>query len=351
MDLLWAFDEVAEGLLAWGAERLSAFSSSSLSSSPPPPAARGEKKLRVFKPDSNRTLFGVDGKPLTAEEASVASTWRSHHAFSARCAPFARNSGDGAEKGCGTPELTLSACRDWTVDFRVRSAEADPHVLLSVAPYYLPPTTTAFGVQDSVAAALPAQPTTAPLLPTSVEEKTHYDQRMLGTPLIWEEPYTLSLECTKAGLHVWSDHWQLFGRKIASVGLTAVGKETSSTTPPPQPTPSSPASAVPQYEGYVRLRWHRVGDAQTVANKESAHSGDKAVVSVSVGTLRSGDASSQCAGANAKEQTSLSGPPLEWQLVHETNVDLDGDGVARALFVPYVTLLEGGDEVSILHGE
>ena len=46
------------------------------------------------------------------------------------------------------------------------------------------------------------------------ESQSSFDQRVLGTPMLWEEPHAYFLECRRNGGFLWSESAQTFGKKV-----------------------------------------------------------------------------------------------------------------------------------------
>ncbi|CBZ37619.1 hypothetical protein, conserved [Leishmania donovani] len=306
----------------------------------------------LWKKNRNNYLFDAQGKLLGAAEAHSPTIWRTHHAFSGRCAlvnPTAPVTGGAAAQSFGAPgwaEQAWTAYQSWSVGFRLSSTTTDePHILLSVAPAYFPNLVSATGeIRKADAATLASLPC-AP----SAEEEVIYNKRMLETPLIWEEPYALSVECTTHGVFLWSDHWGIFGRKIADRCLEArqdnVRQSGIATLPSPDPSPSSAAAgeelALVAYDAALRLRWNAAGPG----SKSSTDGGSARAVAptLSVELKTSGDAAAGGAAPTCEEKV---GEEL-WQ--HLIDLPLSLDEVAcKAAFRPYVTLMEGGDAVELL---
>ncbi|CBZ30271.1 conserved hypothetical protein [Leishmania mexicana MHOM/GT/2001/U1103] len=306
----------------------------------------------LWKKNRNNYLFDAQGKLLGAAEVHNPTIWRTHHAFSARCAlvsPTVPPTGGAGAQSFGAPgwaEQAWTAYQSWAVGFRLSSTATDePHILLSVAPAYFPNLVSATGeIHKANAATLACLPC-AP----SAEEEDLYNKRMLETPLIWEEPYALSVECTTHGVFLWSDHWGIFGRKIADRCLEVRQGEAKRsgipTLPSPDPSPSSAAAdeevAPVVYDAALRLRWSTAG---TGSQSTTDGGSSRAVVpTLSVELKTSGDAAAGGAATTREEKV---GEEL-WQ--HLVDLPLSLDEVAcKAAFRPYVTLMEGGDSVELL---
>ncbi|GET92226.1 hypothetical protein, conserved [Leishmania tarentolae] len=305
----------------------------------------------LWKKNKNNDLLDAQGKLLTPTEAYNPTIWRTHRAFSGRCAlvnPTATATNGMASQSFGAPgwaEQAWASYQSWSVGFRLSSkATEKPHILLSIAPAYFPNLVSATGEIRPVDAATLASLPSAP----SAEEEVIYKKRMLETPLIWEEPYALSVECTANGVFLWSDHWGIFGRKIADRCLEVrqgeVARGGIATRASPSPSPSSAADdtlAWVAYDAALRLRWNVAGTGnQSNSDGRSAGAGTP-TLSIELRT-RAGAAE----GGAATVRDEKVGKEL-WQ--HLTDLPLSLDDVAsKATFRPYVTLMEGGDSVELL---
>ncbi|ORC93548.1 uncharacterized protein TM35_000014250 [Trypanosoma theileri] len=388
-------------------------------------------------------LLDRNGTPLTADNIHTATTWRSHHAFSGRCGlrvdqQQQQQQGEGEGKGkeredegenskqqtlqknansygggdVPQPETVLEESgeaivsqspddyRTWIADFHLLSKSDEPHVLLSVAPHFLPlqGNTTEEKVWHS---------------PTK-EDQEIYDKRMLETPLIWEEPMTLSVDCTSNGMYLWSEEWGFFGEKIADscfeqqVHRRVVGDYHSNNRNGIQESLQQQEQIEEwqqekSHEAFVRLSWRmkpageqdaRSGEHRSLHDSTFTHinenfqsygemvvfvrsgssqdnvcndrnngstggggddgnsggSGMSLVVSAITTTLLSSSSSSSgglngCKGTEGGELIS-SGNHV-WRRVCERVVVLNGI-LQEMHFVPYVTLMDDGDEVTIL---
>jgi hypothetical protein len=328
---MWAFEAYAEGLVVTTADGAE-------SSSPAAPPRYLQKTTR------NNDLFDASGKPLAASEMHDATTWRTHHAFGGRCALVKASTQGGSstgERGRQPVEAALasssspcwaeqawSAYQTWCIAFRLRSVTAEePHILLSVAPAYYPLLTSPTGETREPDAATLASLPAAP----SSEEQHHYNRRLLDTPLIWEEAYALSVECTPQGMFLWSDHYELFGKKIADrcleVHQCKIGDSAEMPAEAPHPTAELP---VQSYSAAVRLRFSTAGAAA-----------DTPLPALAVDLQKPSSFVHPASGAAKGADDAL------WQ--HIVDIPLPMDGVAmKASFRPHVTLLESGDSVEIL---
>lgn len=174
----------------------------------------------------------------------------------------------------GTPSWLSRRPADyssWRVDLYLRSSVDDPNILVSVGPYYYPygselgalsgmvPIATSssclsicsnLGIadsegideahrkkkchnstntSDSVIYPPPQgqHPSPCPIqlfspLPPTPEERRYFDKKMLYTPLIWEEPFTVSVEVTAGGLSLWSEQWEVYSKRLSDVGMQKV---------------------------------------------------------------------------------------------------------------------------------
>ncbi|KPA82196.1 hypothetical protein ABB37_03318 [Leptomonas pyrrhocoris] len=325
---MWGFEAYSEGL------ETTAGAESKISVEPP---------RELHKTSRNNDLFDVSGKPLTASDMQDATTWRTHHAFSGRCALVkpaekGKSNGNSRDATAESPppqrsrpswaEEAWAAYQNWTIAFRLRSTTAEePHVLLSVAPAYFPllcsPTGEMSAPDAETLASLPAAP--------SSQEQEHYNHRLLDTPLIWEEAYALSVECTTRGMFLWSDHWELFGKRIADRCLEVQTKPKEIAEVAAAATAEGAASPPLQsYSSAVRLRF------KSLPSTEAAAEPHPPVLTVDV----------QAAGSVVSGATNWVDNAV-WQ--HVADVPLPMDALAqRSSFRPHVTLLESGDSAEIL---
>ncbi|KPI87486.1 hypothetical protein ABL78_3435 [Leptomonas seymouri] len=328
---MWAFEAYAEGLVTM------VDAESDVSEKPP---------RQLHKTSRNNDLFDASGKPLMASDMHDATTWRTHHAFGGRCAiikPFVedgkgKSSPDSRAERCSPhpsgpswAEQAWAAYQSWSIAFRLRATTSEePHILLSVAPAYFPlltlPTGEAREPDAETLASLPAAPT--------AQEQKHYNNRLLGTPLIWEEAYALSVECTPRGMFLWSDHWELFGKKIADRCLEVQEKTKEVDEASSAVVAEGTASPHRQsYSGAVRLRFNvqHSTDATAEPHPPSLAVDVQAPVSLvnpGVGTANWAD--------NAM-----------WQHVRDIHLPMDALAL-KTSFRPHVTLLEGGASAEIL---
>ncbi|KAL7696281.1 hypothetical protein NQL31_005723 [Lotmaria passim] len=327
---MWAFEAYAEGLVTAAAVE---------------PEAAEKPPRQLHKTSRNNDIFDVDGKPLAASKRHEATTWRTHHSFSGRCAlvkPAAYDGWSGEANGAAPTcppypsgpswaEQAWAAYQSWSVTFSLHSATADePHILLSVAPAYFPllssPTGETLTPDAKTLASLPAAP--------SAQEQKHYNNRLLDTPLIWEEAYALSVECTPRGLFLWSDHWELYGKKILDRCL-----EVQKGAPRPAGdavVDFSVNQPLRSYSGAVRLRFNA---ADVERGAEEGADSHPAVLAVDIQTPAS--------QVSLAASTTKGAEEVQWQ--HVVDVPLPMDALARkAAFRPHVTLLESGDSVAII---
>ncbi|RNF27021.1 uncharacterized protein Tco025E_00705 [Trypanosoma conorhini] len=346
----WSFDRVAEGLLFSDLRQLS----------------------RRHPQDA---MLDVNGVPLARGRATEVHTWRSHHAFSGRCGlsvkrptepsdnrEAARRNGGGdvpnPEKMSSSHECTFSRSPDdyraWEVDFHLQSTSETPHVLLSVAPQYLP-------LQSSVVESGRSW------CPPTAEEQEMYDKRILETPLIWEEPMTLSVDCTTNGIFLWSDEWRMFGEKIADRCFSRriqshVGEYSVDNTGPRSVVREGP------YEAFVRLSWRMMAAGECDAYYGEKRSfNDSSLPNTCVGPrygevsvfLRTSNLDQEDEVASVMRQRdgggtvrarggeSVSSGAQVWERAGGCAVP--GDDVPDEMyFAPYVTLMDAGDEAILL---
>lgn len=326
---MWGFDAFADGL-----------STAAKDSDSPDTAAPPQQLHKHYR---NNDLFDAGGKLLDAETAHHATTWRSHHAFSGRCAlvsPIAAADQQQQQRRAfhvpAWAEQSWSAYQSWSAGFRLRSVAADePHILLSIAPAYFPNLVSATGdTREADAATLASLP-----CPPSAEEEAIYHHRVLETPLIWEEPYALSLECTPHGLFLWSDQWGIFGKKVADRCLE-VRSDPSVSPGTGDAAVEGASSAQPCFAAALRLHW-RAGAGGSSAGTPAAPTQPTLTVE-----LQTVEADAATTGSTTSVTTERGGNAV-WQQVIELPLPLDGVS-AKAAFRPYVTLMEGGDSVELL---
>lgn len=317
---MWAFEAYAEGLRTTLAE-------AKASSEPP---------RQLHKTSRNNDLFDAAGKPLAAHELHNVTTWRTHHAFGGRCALVKAQEGKESDAAVAVASRTgpqrwaeqaWAAYQDWSVSFSLRSTTAEePHILLSVAPAYVPllssPTGETLEADAATLSSLPAAPT--------AQEQQHYDNRLLDTPLIWEEAYTLSVECTPRGMFLWSDQWELYGKKIADRCLEVQKK-------PEMPVDADDAAvagaALQTFAAAVRLRFH-------------APSSDDASSKLTPAVLAV-DLQESPALTDVKSSAAKRVDDAMWR--HVMDIPLPLDALARrTAFRPHVSLLESGDSVELI---
>lgn len=179
--------------------------------------------------------------------------------------------------------LWLSRCAsdysEWRVDLYLRSESQNPSILISVGPFFCP-YATELGVLSNVLSipedrfllfppnrrdsarsgfsfsevkirsTSPSAPSRdrctfppcpfSPFPPTS-EERQSFDKKMLYTPLIWEEPFTVSAEINAKEISVWSEFGELYGQRVHSTGFQKVCGEPQRVETPPSAPPADSA--------------------------------------------------------------------------------------------------------------
>lgn len=191
------------------------------------PCSMEEEQISLQKPSAwisrdEEVLKDMDVGP----DKKYHNIRRSYMSFSGRCVP-ARPKCDEATWHSPNPALPAVATpwsstnpKDysaWYANFFVSSCVTNlPSVLISVAPLFFPYTSEL----SLLGAGRPSiHPESASALPKTSEEKDLFEKKMLHTPLIWEEPHTLSIEIRKNGIFLWSDQWKLYGKKISEKGF------------------------------------------------------------------------------------------------------------------------------------
>lgn len=337
---MWAFEKIADGLfLRHG------------SAAPSDASAAASKLPRILlKKSGSNDIFDAHGKPLGSDEQQQATTWRSHHAFSGRCAivdvaPLAEHAGpqhveqQQHQASEETPQSLLwvqhtwQAYRLWDAQLKLQATAAEePSFLVSVAPYYYPynggkeyNSDAAFQSSEAGTSARDID-----LLTPSVEERVMYDRRLLETPLIWEEPYTLSVECSPRGVFLWSDQWSLYGKKIADHCLIKRDSGARISTSAPNDN-----GGKVEYEGAVRLQW----SIENTPVDQTGSTTATLTVATAVPEMPGGD-DHHCGEATSPQEG------LRWMMVAELPLPLQNLS-ARAVFVPHVTLMESGDSAEL----
>ncbi|CCW66601.1 unnamed protein product [Phytomonas sp. Hart1] len=428
MGLFWKFDCISEGLISSvpvpttgnsianenrDPEGLSILGSHSNLRGDTSLQCSGNKESNGLKGEwiakciSSKTLLDVNGRVLSVQEARLATTWRTHHAFSARCGlavsqttiyspPRTPHTPAGIPKQTETPEDSTQTCgqalpfrgtppwmlrdarfyRAWKIDVYIRSTCADPHILLSVAPHYF-----VYGYGNGVALngkSGPHPPTgqngdneNALPWPSSVEDKIAYDKRMLETPLVYEEPYAVSAAFGSKGIHLWSDHWVRHGERVSSHRLEPFFSKEDSFLQSFSPLSfiqfssdqeggvsgegitrngSSTEGTPLGYQGFVRLQWSTPDPCSDAQMDDTL----VATLSVFVGETRhrdsqKGDLGTHRDAANSsKNNLGIDSNDIKWQHAFDRTLQL-GPETSNLLFVPYVTLLDSGSEVLILN--
>lgn len=355
----WVFDQAAPGLIV---SKLRKWWNTTHGGDASVGGEESSRAVWLRKVHNSNVLFDSTGsRELSKEEACALTTWRSHHAFSGRCmlskppeekhaTTTAAAKSDSEAVGSARIVTDSEAYRHWEVRFLLRSTNEEPTTLLSVAPYYLP-----YSAAIDLLSNAPAvkeglcKGWTSP----SADNRRQYDKRIMETPLIYEEPYTFSVECTPQGMFLWSDHWKLWGDKIAprcyEAGTFTLNPTTGSSTP-------GGPTRVSGHQSYVRLQW-RVDPPTDGASSTAA------TLSVSLGQTCHDSVQGVAFHASSTPprtpisvdtdvnhtSTSVSSPSSDfyWQNVYSTKLDIE-DHASHALFVPYATLMEGGDQVILI---
>ncbi|KAG5493907.1 hypothetical protein JKF63_01739 [Porcisia hertigi] len=328
---MWGFEEYAEGLSIFTEKYdapLTGTTPEGGSAAPLPPPRH------LYKQNRNNDLFNAQGKLLNTTEAQGATTWRTHHAFSGRCALV--NLSAPADDAVSHPlnpsswaEQAWTAYQNWSISFHLRSTATDePHILLSVAPAYFPNLVSSTGERHEADAATLASLPCAP----SAEEEVMYNKRILETPLIWEEPYALSVDCTPHGVFLWSDHWGIFGQKISERCLELHADNAG----------ENETATMPFYDAALRLRWNANGAENPSSTDGVCVRGVTPTLTVELKKTSDNAADGATSTARVEKMKQE-----VWQ--HLIDLPLPLDYVAlKAAFRPYVTLMEGGDSVELL---
>ncbi|CBH10593.1 hypothetical protein, conserved [Trypanosoma brucei gambiense DAL972] len=309
---------------------------------------------RLLKPFSTDNILDATGRAFeTVEDGLKATTWRTHHAFSARCGLTSVTRSDSTTCGKGVEESSVSRSpedyREWHADFHLRSPSAEPHVLLSVAPHYLPSRGSGNADDGRKMEVVGSRGRwLKPWRPQTAEEQAAYDAAVLGTPLIWEEPLVLSLDCTADGVFLWSEDHGIYGEKVANRCFERHSSD------------AGDDSAEFKQEAFLRFRWSEQPPAQTSSVGSGRHEmKEEHVESPNVskcGELR--------VFRGQRTKVEAEEPHVERISYEEADVDAGSGGFLwqsvlhriiscgpvpkEVYFAPYVTLMESGDEVSLL---
>lgn len=129
-----------------------------------------------------------------AQPTANAMTIKSTHAFSARCGDCRRDADDGPQ--AVVLELTSQGGNS------VLGAAAPPSMLVGFGPATYP----SDFVSESENGALPQEK----------EMQRQWDQRVLTTPMIWEEPGFVFVECSNEAPKLWSEDLGAYGKPLAT---------------------------------------------------------------------------------------------------------------------------------------
>ncbi|ESL11780.1 hypothetical protein TRSC58_00462 [Trypanosoma rangeli SC58] len=315
-------------------------------------------------------MLDVNEVPLASEHAIEAYTGRSRHALSGRCGlavrrPTEKHDYRNAARRNGSgdapaPEMSLSHeytilrspddYRTWEVDFYLQATGENPRVLLSVAPHYLP-----FQSRDAESGRFWRPPT--------AEDQEMYDKRMLETSFIWEEPMTLSVDCTTNGIFLWSEEWIILGEKIAD---KCFSRRIQGRGGDDRVDNASLGSVVREgpYEAFVRLSWRMMSDGENDAcGGEKCSLNDLSLPNTFVGP-RHGEVAVFLRTSSSEQEDedvailrqrhgsgrvgacggeSVSSGVQVWKRAGGCAVS--GDDVPDGVhFTPYVTLMDAGDD-------
>lgn len=326
------------------------------------------------------------GKPLTENEAQKITTWRTYNSFSARC---------GVAKVHGVTQFGLSISevrvaeisslmplwlsrqpadyRSWTVEYYLRSSAELPSILVSVGPYFYP-YTSEIGLLRRGRPLRPFDP-----LPASPEERNTFDRKMLQTPLIWEEPYTVSVELNHEAILLWSDTWEVFGQRLSdepAMQKAENGKrfgEVNSILKRSLEFETMPGiEETPLFEAFIRLDWSTGAEVDVTGRRqallgvwrgemdyrsgvyedemdasETVEEKSQSIEMASVGSGDSEESEAADLGKRVKVRQMLR---CNWTKVGEQKFVIPPEAV-NVFFTPYVTLLAGGDTAVIIGGE
>ncbi|KEG10756.1 hypothetical protein DQ04_03331000 [Trypanosoma grayi] len=319
----WVFDRVADGLFLQGL------------------------RPHLSKLHRQDVLLDVNGSLLTGGNAADATTWRSHHAFSGRCGLRLEQA---AVPPTGPPAAIVSTSasdyRAWVADFHLQSTSEEPHLLVSVAPHYAP-------LQGNTEQGRRAW------RPPTAEEQDTYDKRMLETPLIWEEPMTISIDCTASGMFLWSEELGYYGEKVAERCFVRRSNENGG-----DDKATASVGREGHFEAFLRLSWRmaQTGDTDVASTRNSGNSNAEMAVFVRADTTEEGGNEAPCdvpaadtaktggseaAAARRSGGNGLGDGAYVWRLLWERAVTWH-NVPDEVHFTPYVTLMDGGDEVTLL---
>lgn len=326
------------------------------------------------------------GKAISsAEAADAATTWKTMNSFSGRCGlakpnsmtRFTSNQSDVRRADISTvAPLWLSRSpkdyREWSVQFYLRSSVELPSILVSVGPYFYP-YASEIDLMGPRGRIQPFSP-----IPSTAQERYQFDRKMLQTPLIWEEPYTMSVEVNKDGTFFWSDTWELFGVKAGDEGMqdSETGIRFGDIAAILQRSidfETMPGlDARPHYEAFVRLDWCSSENVDENTGKRAAklevwrgfldeksgvYEQEELPMDVDEEPSMAEEASSTSStGSDKSESLRLGGKVkvvqllrCNWTKIGEQAYSIPKEAV-DVMFAPYVTLLSGGDTAIVIGG-
>nr|CCD13041.1 unnamed protein product [Trypanosoma congolense IL3000] len=330
------------------------------------------ERRRLLKPNGIHNLIDINGAPFKcAADAAEATLWRTHHAFSGRCG-IGEAAGNNAEQsdsygglhddiGANGPPTSHTAenYRDWTVNLHLRSYSAEPHVLVSVAPHCLPSRGKGSSFVDSVyakdegACRWPRD-----WGPQTKEEQSAYDAAVLGTPLIWEEPLVLSVECTTAGMFLWSEDYEMYGEKVADRCFEKRDESFSGMDGSSIHKAGDACRAESLYKAFLRVRWRERQSAPPgEGNEGCCRDGEEKSADLfdldrcsELYVYQGAPGVSKGLASGGNERNDPSGSELlphnegvTWRQVLHRLIPC-GSLPVNVHFAPYVTLMDGGDE-------
>jgi hypothetical protein len=146
------------------------------------------------------------GRHATASLSSSSTFVKSAHAFSGRLDPETAAASN-----------TCSGGEEWDVALQLTSKGiSSPNVLVGLGPRG----TTASLLVDGAAE-----------VPPTAESQQMFEGRVLSTPLIWEEPGFVCMECSDRGVRLWSDAMGWFGTPPHTAVAAGEGGRTNTAGP------------------------------------------------------------------------------------------------------------------------
>jgi hypothetical protein len=157
---------------------------------------------------------------------------KSTHAFSGRLDP--------ETTAASSSSTSCSGGEEWDVALQLTSmGTSSPNVLVGLGP------------RNTQSASLLVRDGAADEVPTA-ESQQMFEGRVLSTPLIWEEPGFVCMECSDRGVRLWSDAMGWFG----TPPHTAVAAEEGGRTNTAGPSCFQYSNERERWEADVRVTWN-----------------------------------------------------------------------------------------------